>query len=67
MAEQPLAIPTHRKILYLSVIVVALLAVGEIGLRTRQWIRYGGFATSVRDPMLDSLELGGRQQDGHFA
>jgi lysophospholipase L1-like esterase len=52
MAE-PLTIPTHRKILYLSVIVIVLVAVCEIGLRTRQWIRYGGFATSVRDPMLE--------------
>jgi hypothetical protein len=53
MTEQPVTIPTHRKILYLSVIVIVLLAVCEIGLRTRQWIRYGGFATSVRDPMLE--------------
>jgi len=53
MADHPVAIPTHRKILYLAVMVVALLAVCEVGLRARQWVRYGSFAASVRDPMLE--------------
>ena len=53
MADQPVTIPTHRKVLYLAVMVVALLAVCEVGLRTRQWMRYGSFAASVRDPMLE--------------
>ena len=52
MADQ-LTIPTHRKILYLAVMVVALLAVCEVALRARQWMRYGSFAASVRDPMLE--------------
>jgi GDSL-like lipase/acylhydrolase family protein len=53
MTDQPVTIPTHRKIIYLAVIVVALLAVCEVGLRARQWMRYGSFAASVRDPMLE--------------
>jgi lysophospholipase L1-like esterase len=53
MAEQPVTIPTHRKILYLAVIMIVLLAVCEVGLRARQWMRYGSFAASVRDPMLE--------------
>ncbi len=53
MADQPVTIPTHRKILYLAVMVVALLAACEFGLRARQWMRYGSFAVSVRDPMLE--------------
>ena len=53
MTDQPVAIPTHRKILYLAVVIVALLAVCELGLRARQWMRYGSFAASVRDPMLE--------------
>jgi len=53
MTDQPVTIPTHRKIIYLAVIVLALLAVCEVGLRARQWMRYGSFAASVRDPMLE--------------
>ena len=53
MTDQPVTIPTHRKILYLAVIMIVLLAVCEVGLRTRQWMRYGAFAVSVRDPMLE--------------
>src|SRR4030095_12764215 len=53
MADQPVTIPTHRKILYLAVMVVALIAACEVGLRARQWMRYGSFAASVRDPMLE--------------
>jgi lysophospholipase L1-like esterase len=53
MTEQPVTIPTHRKILYLAVIMIVLLAVCEVGLRARQWMRYGSFAASVRDPMLE--------------
>lgn len=53
MADHPVTIPTHRKILYLAVMVATLLAVGEVGLRARQWMRYGSFAASVRDPMLE--------------
>ena len=53
MADHPVAIPTHRKILYLVVIMTVVLAICEIAVRTRQWIRYGGFAVSVRDPMLE--------------
>jgi lysophospholipase L1-like esterase len=53
MADHPVTIPTHRKILYLAVMVLALLAVCEVGLRARQWMRYGSFAASVRDPMLE--------------
>jgi lysophospholipase L1-like esterase len=53
MADQPVTIPTHRKILYLAVIIAALLAICEVGLRARMWIRYGSFAASVRDPMLE--------------
>ena len=52
MPDQLVTIPTHRKIAYLAVMVVALLAVCEVGLRARQWMRYGSFAASVRDPML---------------
>jgi lysophospholipase L1-like esterase len=52
MTDQPVTIPTHRKILYLAVIMIVLLAVCEVGLRARQWMRYGNFAASVRDPML---------------
>jgi len=53
MADHPVAIPTHRKILYLVVIMTVVLGICEIAVRTRQWIRYGGFAVSVRDPMLE--------------
>lgn len=53
MTDQPVTIPIHRKILYLAVILAVLLAVCEIGLRARQWVRYGSFAASVRDPMLE--------------
>ena len=53
MTDQPVTIPTHRKIIYLAVIVLALLAVCEVGLRARQWMRYGSFGASVRDPMLE--------------
>lgn len=53
MTDQPVTIPTHRKIIYLAVILLALLAVCEVGLRARQWMRYGSFAASVRDPMLE--------------
>ena len=53
MTDQPVTIPTHRKIIYLAVILLTLLAVCEVGLRARQWMRYGSFAASVRDPMLE--------------
>jgi lysophospholipase L1-like esterase len=52
VADYPVAIPTHRKVLYLAVLLGMLLALCEVGLRARQWIRYGSFAASVRDPML---------------
>src|SRR6185503_7976033 len=53
MTDQPVTIPIHRKILFLAVILAVLLAVCEVGLRARQWVRYGSFAASVRDPMLE--------------
>jgi len=53
MTDQPVTIPTHRKILYLAVMVAVLLAICEVGLRARQWMKYGSFAASVRDPMLE--------------
>src|SRR5437762_8148391 len=52
MAGPPVTIPTHRKVAYLAVLVLLLFAICEVGLRARQWVRYGSFAASVRDPML---------------
>ena len=52
MAERPVTIPTHRKLLYLAVLLLLLVGVCEVGLRARQWVRYGSFSASVRDPML---------------
>lgn len=48
----PVHIPTRRKILYLTVLLVLVLGAGEVGLRVRQWIKYGSASTAVRDPML---------------
>src|SRR5262249_41299894 len=45
-------IPTSRKLLFVAVLLLALLALCEVGLRARQWVRYGSFSASVRDPML---------------
>ena len=50
MGERP--IPVRRKILYLVILVVLLLAMCEAGLRARAWIRYGSASSSVRDPLL---------------
>jgi lysophospholipase L1-like esterase len=47
-----MAIPRHRKVLYLCVMVLFLFAICEGGLRFRAWLKYGSAATSVRDPML---------------
>jgi lysophospholipase L1-like esterase len=47
-----IAIPLHRKVLYLAVLLIALVAACEGALRVRAWIRYGGASASVRDPML---------------
>lgn len=52
MADRPVTIPTHRKVLYLAVLMLLLVGVCEAGLRARQWLRYGSFAASMRDPML---------------
>jgi hypothetical protein len=46
-------IPLHRKVLFLGVLALVLLASFEVALRARMWIRYGSFAASVRDPMLE--------------
>ena len=48
----PLAIPTRRKIAYAALVTLVLIGGLELALRARAWIRYGSFATSVRDPML---------------
>ena len=47
-----IAIPTHRKILYLGFVVLVLLAFFEAGIRLRAWSKYGSASASVRDPML---------------
>ncbi len=52
MAGPPVTIPTHRKVIYLAVLVLVLFVICEVGLRARQWVRYGSFSASVRDPML---------------
>jgi lysophospholipase L1-like esterase len=52
MAGPPVSIPTHRKVAYLAVLVFVLFGICEVGLRARQWVRYGSFSASVRDPML---------------
>jgi lysophospholipase L1-like esterase len=57
--EQPIRIPTRRKILYLGVLVVLLLGLFEGGLRLRAWIRYGSASTAVRDPMMVHDEAAG--------
>jgi lysophospholipase L1-like esterase len=41
-----------RKILFSSIILIAILLLCEGALRVRGWIRYGGGAAAVRDPML---------------
>jgi hypothetical protein len=44
---------THRKVVYAAAMALAVLFVGEAGLRVRAWIRYGSPATGVRDPILE--------------
>src|SRR5215467_9301036 len=53
MTDRPVSISAYRKALYLSVLMVTLLGICEVGLRARQWLRYGSFSASVRDPMLE--------------
>ena len=52
MGDRPVTIPTHRKVLFLAVLLLMLVGLCEAGLRARQWLRYGTFAASMRDPML---------------
>ena len=52
MGDRPVTIPTHRKVLFLAVLLLMLIGLCEAGLRARQWLRYGTFAASMRDPML---------------
>src|SRR5262245_59610472 len=49
---RPVTIPTYRKVIYLAVLMLVLVELCEVGLRARQWVRYGSFSASVRDPML---------------
>src|SRR5262245_5540395 len=49
---RPVTIPTYRKVIYLAVLMLVLVGLCESGLRARQWVRYGSFSASVRDPML---------------
>jgi lysophospholipase L1-like esterase len=52
-------IPTRRKIVYAAVLMVALLLTCEAALRVRQWMKYGGASTGVRDQMLTYDEAAG--------
>jgi len=52
VGDRPVTIPTHRKVLFLAVLLLMLIGLCEAGLRARQWLRYGTFAASMRDPML---------------
>lgn len=45
-------IPTHRKILYLIVLIVALALAAEAVVRVRAWWKYGNSSPSVRTPMI---------------
>src|SRR5688572_28114679 len=43
---------TSKKLVFSSVLVVALLLACEAAVRVRAWMRYGSTSASVRDPML---------------
>src|SRR5687768_5220954 len=43
---------TGKKLVFSSVLVVALLLACEAAVRVRAWMRYGSTSASVRDPML---------------
>lgn len=45
-------IPTHRKILYLTVLIVLLVLSAEGVVRVRAWWKYGNSSPSVRHPMI---------------
>jgi len=60
MAVDPaVRIPTRRKFVYAAVLMVALLLTCEAALRVRQWMKYGGASTGVRDQMLTYDEAAG--------
>src|SRR5688572_15098878 len=43
---------TGKKLVFSTVLIVALLVVCEAAVRVRAWMRYGSISASVRDPML---------------
>jgi len=47
-----LEIPTHRKILYLIVLIVMVVLAAESAVRARAWWKYGSSSPSVRNPMM---------------
>ncbi len=52
MSDSALQIPTWRKIFYALILLCVALLIGEGALRLRAWIKYGGAAAGVRDPMV---------------
>jgi lysophospholipase L1-like esterase len=53
VGESGRRLSSRKKLAFALIPAILTLIVLEGALRTRQWIRYGSFATSVRDPMLE--------------